>query len=185
MAKYSILVEQAIAAMNIDSLNKTAISTTDDIAGGNVVVLTASGKNGDNVFTATKPAAATDDVYMAYNPAEHYLVVNGNVYAGDSLTSDVRDFTNIANHPFGVFKPQKNDEIEIIDEAIAKDKTAADALVGKYLVVGDSYTLKSAAEAGTGLAFKVVNTIKHDFPPTKGTIGKTTGYGVHAICVNA
>lgn len=128
MAKHSFLIESNIQAKDIDALNKYATATID-VDGGSLVALTAPTKKGNDVWTATAPTDGDlSDLWIAYNPSEKYVNVNDKVYAGLSLTVDVRDFTNIKNHTFTVFKPQIGDEIEIPVYAIVN---------GSELVQGD------------------------------------------------
>ena len=76
----SVLIEARVVAQNVDAYNKSAKADVN-VAGGNLVALTPSGKQGDDVFTAKTPTA-DDEVWMAYNPSGKYIEdANGNKYA--------------------------------------------------------------------------------------------------------
>ena len=123
---YGYLVEASIAAKDIGSLNKSAVSTVA-VAGGGLVALTASSTKGNDVFTATVPATgALGGLYMAYNPSYHY--VDG-LYAG--LSADPRVFTNDIGYTFDVFKPKLYDEIVVTIDCV--DATSSAIVVGDFL----------------------------------------------------
>ena len=89
-----VIVESRIQATNIDALNRTAKATVD-VAGGGLVALTASGAQGNEVWTAAAPASGSlGGLWIAYNPAEHLTKVGGKFFAG--LSEDPRDYVNIA-----------------------------------------------------------------------------------------
>ena len=93
-----VIVESRIQATNIDALNRTAQAEVA-VAGGGLVALTASGTQGNEVWTAAAPAVGTlGGLWIAYNPAEHLTVVGYKVFAG--LSEDPRDYVNVANSPF-------------------------------------------------------------------------------------
>ena len=77
-----VIVESRIQATNIDALNRTAQAAVN-VAGGGLVALTASGTQGNEVWTAAAPASGTlGGLWIAYNPAEHLTVVGDKVFAG-------------------------------------------------------------------------------------------------------
>lgn len=119
---YGVIVESRIQATNIDALNRTAICE-NNVDGGCLVKLAESETQGNEVWTATAPATgALGGLWIAYNPAEHLTEVNGKLFAG--LSQDPRDYTNLANRPFDVFKPQVGDEIDITGDCIDASKSS-------------------------------------------------------------
>ena len=65
-----VIVESRIQATNIDALNRTAKAAVD-VAGGGLVALTASGTQGNEVWTAAAPASGSlGGLWIAYNPSE-------------------------------------------------------------------------------------------------------------------
>jgi hypothetical protein len=72
--------------------------------------------------------AHANGLAMAYNPEIKNLSFDGKEYAG--LSSDIRDFTNVAKKPFSAFMLKKGDLIEI----------SADSLSGTYVASGDNAT---------------------------------------------
>lgn len=175
----SVLIEARVVAQNVDAYNKSARADVD-VAGGNLVTLTPSGKQGDDVFTAKTPAAG-DDVWMAYNPSGKYIEdANGNRYA--HLSADPRAYTNIAGDVFGVYKPQVNDEIVVTSDDVDDDT----ATVGQFYTQGAGLTLfKAEDKPATGLVYEVASVDVLPFPPVKGQIGMTQQKAFHLVCVQA
>lgn len=58
---YAVLVQDAVQAMNIDALNRSAICTTDDVDNGNIFYLASKSSTAGEgeVWLATKPATAS------------------------------------------------------------------------------------------------------------------------------
>ena len=180
---HGVLIESMIQAKNIDALNRSVKSAVD-IDGGNLIALTAPTTQGDDVWTATKPALGNlGGLWIAYNPEVKYTYVNGKVYAG--LSADARDYTNVAGEVFDAFKPKVGDEIVILADNVAAADVAS-VVAGDFLeAVADAATFARVAEA-TGAtsgstAFQVewVGTI--DFP--KATIGIDKVKAFKAVCV--
>lgn len=180
MANYSVLIEARIGATNVDSLNRSAKSTTlDAVAGGNLVTLTPSSVQGDDVYVASEPTGTGDDLWMAYNPAGKYIKdANGNVYAG--LSEDPRAFASLKGETFDVFRPQVDDEIVITADGVDD----ATAVAGNYFVPqADVKLAKATTRPQSGLAFLVKSVDTLQFPPAKGAIGMTKQKAFRLICV--
>lgn len=141
MAK-GYMIEGRIQAKDVEALNRTAVSA-NDIDGGTLVALSTYA-NGE--FTATKSTSG-QGLWMAYNPSEHFTKVGDKVYAG--LSKDPRDYTNLANRPIDIFKPQVGDLIALTDGNI-KTADIASVEVGKFLEQGaNGYEVKASATAST------------------------------------
>ena len=141
-----VIVESRIQATNIDALNRTAQAEVN-VAGGGLVALTASGTQGNEVWTAAAPASGTlGGLWIAYNPAEHLTVVGDKVFAG--LSEDPRDYVNVANRPFDCFKPQVGDEIDITIDCV--DASGASAVAGDILESKSGQTTFQRIAAATG-----------------------------------
>ena len=167
MAKYgTIIAETRIAAYNVDMLNRSAIHSTADVDGGNLVSLTSSTTAGNDVFTAATPTAQTlGGLWMAYNPSVRLTELNDQFYAG--LSADERDYTNIAGRVFDVFKPQKGDIIALSLETI--DASGANAVAGDILESKASQTKFQRIAAVTGAtsgstAFKIMRVETQPYP---------------------
>ena len=179
-----VIVESRIQATNIDALNRTAQAEVN-VAGGGLVALTASGTQGNEVWTAAAPASGTlGGLWIAYNPAEHLTVVGDKVFAG--LSEDPRDYVNVANRPFDCFKPQVGDEIDITIDCV--DASGASAVAGDILESKSGQTTFQRIAAATGAtagstAFKIEYVGVAPFP--KAGIGMEQVKMFRCVCVQA
>jgi hypothetical protein len=116
---HGIILPKAIAAQNIDAWIRSAICESD-VDNGNVVLLTGlSSTSGEGeVWEAIAPS--TDDgltgVWIAYEPE---LVWTGD-YRG--LDPDTRNFYNVSDRVFTVFKPAIGDIITLTGDALYGSK---------------------------------------------------------------
>lgn len=156
MAK-SILIPTLVAAKNIDSLNRSFVSTAD-LDNGNVFgkgeLSTNAGES--QVYKTVTPATESlSGLYMAFSAEDVVLTDDlGNQFKVGTL--DPRAFTNKAGTVFSGFKPQVGDLVLISADGISGDAAAyADA----YAVAANGASQLAFAEAaGAGLSFKVVET---------------------------
>ena len=179
-----VIVESRIQATNIDALNRTAKAAVD-VAGGGLVALTASGAQGNEVWTAAAPAAGSlGGLWIAYNPSEHLTKVGGKFFAG--LSEDPRDYVNIAGRPFDCFKPAVGDEIDITIDCV--DASGSSVVAGDFLESKDGQTTFTRKAAGSGAtsgstAFKVEYVGTAPFPA--GSIGMEQVKMFRCVCVQA
>ena len=179
-----VIVESRIQATNIDALNRTAKATVD-VAGGGLVALTASGAQGNEVWTAAAPASGSlGGLWIAYNPSEHLTKVGGKFFAG--LSEDPRDYVNIAGRPFDCFKPAVGDEIDITIDCV--DASGSSVVAGDILESKANQTTFTRVASSTGAtagstAFKVEYVGKAPFPA--GSIGMEQVTMFRCVCVQA
>ena len=152
MAK-SILIPTLVAAKNIDSLNRSFVSTAD-LDNGNVFgkgeLSTNAGES--QVYKTVTPATGSlTGLWMAYSPEDVVLTDGlGNQFKVGSL--DPRAFTNIAGNVFSGFKPQVGDLVLVSADGITGEANS-------YAVAANGTSkLAFAAGAISGLSFKVVET---------------------------
>lgn len=156
MAYHGVLVPEAIASMNIDSLNRSVIYAGGTLDNGQVVVLgsksTTAGEN--EVWTATVPATGTlTSLWMVYSGDE--IVLTDARYKG--LDPDPRNFFTAAGKVVSAFKPQVGDIILATAECFAGTKStntfvnATDSTGGLNLYWG-------ATQTASVLSFKLVAT---------------------------
>lgn len=156
MAK-GYIIEGRIAAKDVEALNRSAVCSAD-VDGGKLVSL---GALSNGLFTATVTTAGTG-LWMAYNPSEHLLQVGTKLVAGETITSDPRDYTNIATRALGVFKPQIGDIIKFTDGNIKTGETGI--VAGKFLEQeAGGLVVKASATAST-TSFKVLSVDVLQFP---------------------
>lgn len=156
MAK-SILIPTLVAAKNIDSLNRSFVSTAD-LDNGNVFgkgeLSTNAGES--QVYKTVTPATGSlSGLYMAFSAEDVVLTDDlGNQFKVGTL--DPRAFTNKAGTVFSGFKPQVGDLVLISADGISGD---AAAYAAAYAVAANGASQLAFAEAaGAGLSFKVVET---------------------------
>lgn len=147
---FGVMIESSIAATNIDAYNRYAIGDFS-VAGGGLVSLASPSVQGDDRWTATAPATGKlGGLYMAYNPSEKYTVIGSGstakYYSG--LSSDPRDYTNLASRTYTVFKPKLGDEIVVTIDAV--DSTGSSAVRGDFLESKAGQTLLTRVAQATG-----------------------------------
>lgn len=152
---YGVLVPNKIAAMNIDSFNRSAVSASA-VENGNIVVLSAkSATAGEGeVWTAAVPSTSNGltGVWIAYEPE---LVLTAAKYKG--LDPDPRNFRNEIGSIFSVFKPQLGDILTLTADNFSAafssntHANATDSTGGLKLVWGNSQT-------GSVFSVKYLNT---------------------------
>lgn len=180
---YGVLIESMIQAKNIDALNRS-VKANFDVAGGGLLALTAPTTQGDDVWTASKPATGNlGGLWIAYNPEVKYISVNGKKFAG--LSADARDYTNLTGEVFDAFKPQIGDEIVITAECVASADVDS-VVAGDFLESADGETTFARVAAGTGAtagstAFKVEWVGSVEFPQANIGIEKVKAF--KAVCV--
>ena len=179
-----VIVESRIQATNIDALNRTAKAAVD-VAGGGLVALTASGAQGNEVWTAAAPAAGSlGGLWIAYNPSEHLTKVGGKFFAG--LSEDPRDYVNIAGRPFDCFKPAVGDEIDITIDCV--DASGSSVVAGDFLESKDGQTTFTRKAAGSG-ATSGSTAVKVEYggtaPFPSGSIGMEQVKMFRCVCVQA
>lgn len=156
MAK-SILIPTLVAAKNIDSLNRSFVSTAD-LDNGNVFgkgeLSTNAGES--QVYKTVTPATGSlSGLYMAFSAEDVVLTDDlGNQFKVGTL--DPRAFTNKAGTVFSGFKPQVGDLVLISADGISGD--AAAYAVAYAVAANGASQLAFAEAAGAGLSFKVVET---------------------------
>lgn len=182
MANHGLIIESQISADNTDALNRFAYSATTDFDGGALVELASPNVVGDDRYVASVPTA-TNGLWVAYNPADRHIDVEGRVFAG--LIADDRVYTNLKGKTFTVFKPKAGvDLIDFTEDCV--DATVSDAVVGDILEskAGQSKLTRIAKNTGATAnhtAF-VIESIRYaDFP--KAGIGVEKVKVFHCACI--
>ena len=157
MAGY--VLKSAVAAHNIESLNRRGIFASTALDNGSVMQLLTQSTDADKsqVWVATAPAATTglQNLWMAATEGVVSITVNGKTYRG--LSNDfVNDFTNGAGEIIEFFKPQIGDIVVLTDAAIGGTKSSN----GFIVATATEKKLQWGASAVSGLTLKY---IKDDF----------------------
>lgn len=118
----NVLVQNAVAALNVDAWVRSAVHASSAVDNGNIVILSAlSTTAGESeVWTALTPSTANGltGVWMV---AEPEVVTTDGKYKG--LNPDPRDFSVAATKVFSCFKPQLGDIITMTADGIAGTKS--------------------------------------------------------------
>ncbi len=157
MAYHAVLIPEAIAAMNIDSLNRHFIdygASASSIDNGNIFVIDSKHTSGSltEVFEIKQPTAGSPtNVWMAYSNDE--VVLTDSKYKG--LDPDPRNFYNVANYVFSGYKPQVGDIILLTADAFSNTFSSHTYAAP----VADSFKLQwESAAADSGLCYKYLAT---------------------------
>lgn len=180
---HGLIIESQISAANIDALNRFAYSDAVDFDGGALVALASENVAGDDRYEASVPSTALNGLWIAYNPTDRHIDVEGRRFAG--LLVDERAYTNLKGKTFDVFKPQANvDLVDFSEDCV--DATVEDAVVGDILESKAGQSKLTRIAAGTGAtanhtAFKIESIRYVDFP--KAGIGVDKVKVFHCVCI--
>jgi len=155
---YGILVQEKVAALNIDSLNRPVVSASD-VENGMVFNLLAKSTNSgstvaNEVWTAEFPVTGSlIDLWMAYEP-EVVQTVSGNSYY-KGIDPDPRNFYIPAGDVFSAFKPQMGDLIMLTPDVLSGSKSTGDYVVAADISLELTW---SATPLLDGLTLKYTDT---------------------------
>lgn len=164
-ANHGIFIPRQIGAMNVDIWNRHAISgsTVGDVDNGSVFTLTGKSTEVDEFevwTTALTSASPTADVlWMAYSGEEFMPSLQPATTA-----DDVKEFTNLEGKVFPAYRPQVHDLITLNADAILT--AFADGDLYLIPVAGKKKLDWSAADPGTGLCYKLIQTTTIAFGST-------------------
>ena len=127
MAYHGVLIPEQIAAMNVDSYNRSVISSASALDNGNVFGLggksTTDGES--EVFSVVETSSSNiDALWMAYSGDE--IVVTDARYKG--LDPDPRNFYNAAGKVFSAYRPKVGDIILLTGEGLTGTAESAYAV---------------------------------------------------------
>lgn len=154
---HGILIQNKVAAQNIDSLNRSAVGSAN-LDNGNVVQLltrnTAATRGYEEVWDATQPAASAGltQLWMVYEPEVVTLTSGSLQFKG--IVVDPREFFVESGKVFSAFKPQLGDIVRLTPDALGGTKST-----NTYVVATASdYKLNWAASAVSGLSLLLIST---------------------------
>lgn len=155
-----VLVPTKLTAMDVDSYTRSAVAT-EDIPNGTPLVcgVVSTNPGQKNVFSVTKAAAATKNIWMAYSPEVNVTQTGGYDFKG--ITVDPRVFTNIKDKPFDMFYPNPGkDLIQVTADFFGADGSPADVENATYVEIQADGTFKAVANATVDFAntqFRIVD----------------------------
>jgi len=154
MAYHGVLIPEAIAATNIDSLNRSVYSVSASSIDNGMIFscttkVTTSG-SGNEVFNIVAPATGSlVDLWMAYSGEE--IIITAAKYKG--IDPDPRNFFNETGKVFSAYKPRVGDIILLTAPSLTG--TANDYAVA----ANGAYQLTwSATPTGATLCYKKLGT---------------------------
>ena len=140
---HGILIPLQIAATNIDSWTRSAVTTATEVDNGNIVKLTTYGvaTGQAEVWTAVTPStgAGLTNLWMVYEPE----LVWTSSYRG--LDPDVRNYYTVATRLFSVFSPQLGDLLRMTADNLV---TGTGAAVGSFAIATNTDGLKPIWASG-------------------------------------
>lgn len=150
----NVVIKKAVAALNVDSFNRTAVFTSD-VDNGCVAVLNAYSENeGEGIVWKAEQATATSKgLWMATSPEVVITkVMDGIEYRG--IVNDPRAFVNLAGKMVDMTFLHEGDIYEMTCDGLTFTP-ATDT----YLVPDTTgFKLKGATSAGTGCALRKIGT---------------------------
>ena len=148
MALNNVVIKTRVAAMNVDSYNRTAVCTSD-IPNGSVFKLESKSSTvGEkDVWVATQATATDKGLWMATSPEVTITKVGDLEMKG--IVVDPRAFVNVKGKVFDAFQPKKGDIIEMTTGADGKAYAVVDA---------NKFAVKLDDAAGDGFAMKKIGT---------------------------
>lgn len=156
-----VLVPTKITAMDVDAYNRVGVAT-EDIPNGTPLVcgVVSDEANQNNVFEVTTASAVAAGLWMAYSPEVN--VTQDGEYDFKGLVVDPRNFTNVANVPFDMFKPNPGvDMIQVTTDffqAEGDPKTISGATYVEIQADGTFKAVTSATSSFAGMQFRIVAT---------------------------
>ena len=149
---HAILVQNKVAAMDVDSYNRPAVQANDNLDNGWLVSLptrdTSATYGQTEVWDATKPATATlAAMWMVYEPEVVLTVSGSHQYKG--IDPDPRDFYTPAGTVFTAYQPKVGDIIALTDDALGGTKSTNTFVVA----TNADYKLNWSASAISGLSY--------------------------------
>ena len=153
MTDHAVLIKNRVAAMNVDSYNRSAkAGSSVDLDNGYVFRLdTQSSTSGETeLWTPTAPTAngsTLDELWMACSPEISWTS------SYRDLTPDPRQAYNPGGSPLDAFRPAVGDIVTISSDGISGSPST-----GSYVVPeSGSYIMKwSATQTDSALALKLV-----------------------------
>lgn len=185
-----VLVQTACTAMNVDAYNRVGVATVDIPNGAPLVCGALSTKsNQKHVFQVSIPTAIAAGLWMAYSPEVVITSAtsgNGTTLGWKGIDADPRDFTNVANVPFDIFKPVPTvDIIQVTKEFFATNFDPGTVNNATYVEVQADGTMKAVAAATAnfaGLQFKILG--KEPMNIGGGTLGSGFVDAWYLECTN-
>lgn len=153
---HAVLVQEKVAALNVDAYNRPCVSASDIDNGYVFQLATKSSTAGESeAWVATIPAsgAGLQNLWMAYEPEIVTVLSGTKEYKG--INPDPRDFYTVAGKMFSAFRPVLGDLLKITGDGLT---TGAGAESAYAVATNNDFKLNWAAAAVSGLSLKYLAT---------------------------
>lgn len=172
---HGVIVQNKVAALNIDAYNRSAWYTKD-LDNGNIFRLDSlASLSGSEVWLVTAPSSdgsTLNNLWMAYSPEVTTLTSGTKQYRG--LSPDPQDFVNSASLVFDAFKPQAGDIITLTGDcftnAISTNTYANPANSGSFTFTWGS------SQTASALSLKLLDVTYISKPDGTISTGRVTAY---------
>ena len=174
---YGVLIKNAVAAQNVDSFNRSAVSASV-VDNGNIVKLgalsTTAGES--EVFVAAVPATGNlTDLWVAYQPEN---VASDGKYK--NLDPNPQNFTNAIGDVFSVFKPQLGDILTLTAENLAGTK-GSNTFVNATDTSGGLKPVWGSTQTSSVFSMKLLETTNIALPDGGINSGRVTAYKFEVV----
>jgi len=147
---YGVIVQEKVAAMNIDAYQRPCVSATAVENGFIFNLLTKDTTSGSEVWTATNPVTGSlTNLWMAYEPELVVTTSGDSKYRG--IDPDPRNFQVAIGDLFTAFKLSLGDLIMFSPEGLSGSKSTGDYAVAAN---SDWQFAWSAAPAADAMCLK-------------------------------
>lgn len=152
---HNVMIPNAVAAMNVDAWNRSAVASTD-VDNGNIVILSALSTTAGEaeVWTALTPSTS-DGLTGVWMVGEPEVVVTDAKYKG--LDPDPRNFFVNDGDVFSCFKPQLGDIITMTADGLAGTKST-NTFVNAVDSTGGLKPLWASSQAASVFSMKLIET---------------------------
>ncbi len=177
---HAVAVLNKVAAQDIDSYNRPAVSATALDNGWVFELLTKSATTGEGeVWTATQTAGTITNMWMAYSPEVVTVVSGSNKFKG--IDNDPRNFYHVIGDMIDAFRPVVGDIITLTADALATGSGAASPYA---TCVSGNWKLVWAAAGVSGLTLTYLETTYISLPQA-GAISETQHVTAYKFVVSA
>lgn len=179
---YSVFIPNAIAALNVDAWNRSAVSASN-IENGNLLVLSGKSATAGESECWTAIAPSTSDgltgLWIAYEPEVVLTVSGSSQYKG--LDPDPRNFINLAGKVFSCFKPQLGDIFTVSADWFSGAKGGSDTHANATNSTGGFFPVWGTSQTASVFSVKLLSTTYISLATGAMDTQRITAYQVEVV----